>query len=150
MNIFEQLFSNKMFTAPLSAWLIAQIIKTVTYICVHRRFDLRRMFGDGGMPSGHSATVISLTTVSAILYGVGSSTFAICAVLAIIVMNDAMGVRRETGIHAERINEIFEKLFSKDFSDEEKLKVLVGHTPLQVFVGALLGLTVGLIVGLAF
>ncbi len=149
MNVFEQLFTNKMFVAPLSAWLIAQIIKTVIHLCVHRKFDLSRMFGDGGMPSGHSATVLSLTTTAAIIHGVGSSIFAICAVLAIIVMNDAMGVRRETGIHAERINELFEKLFSKDFSDEEKLKVLVGHTPLQVFVGALLGITVGLVVGLA-
>lgn len=149
MNVFEKLFTNKMFVAPLSAWLIAQVIKTIIHLCVHRKFDLRRMFGDGGMPSGHSATVLSLTTTAAIIHGVDSSIFAICAVLAIIVMNDAMGVRRETGIHAERINEIFEKLFSKDFSDEEKLKVLVGHTPLQVFVGALLGVTVGLVVGLA-
>ena len=147
---FSDLFSNKMFVAPLLSWLTAQLIKTIIHLCIHKKFDITRLFGDGGMPSGHSATVMALTTMSAILYGVSSPFFAICSILAIIVMNDATGVRRETGIHAERINALFETLFSKEISEEDKLKVLVGHTPLQVVMGAALGITIAHIIGLLF
>ena len=150
MNVIRDLFTNKMFVAPLISWLIAQLIKTIIHFCINKEFDIKRLFGDGGMPSGHSATVMALTTVSAIVYGVGSPFFAICSILAIIVMNDATGVRRETGIHAEKINAIFETLMSKEISEEDKLKVLVGHTPLQVIMGALLGISVALTICFVF
>lgn len=147
MNLLQQLVKNKAFVAPFIAWLTAQLIKTVTHYFVHKKFDIKVLFSDGGMPSGHSATVMALAITIAIVYGVGGPMFAIAAVLAVIVMNDAVGVRRETGRHAERINEIFSMMSSDKLSDEEKLKVLVGHTPFQVLMGAVLGTAIGIIVG---
>ena len=105
------------------------------------------MIGSGGMPSSHSSTVCALATATAIQYGSESFAFAIAVIMAIIVMHDAMGVRRETGIQARVLNEmmaLFKEMGTK-MSAEDKLKEFVGHTPLQVWMGALLGIIVGLI-----
>ena len=150
INILCKIFTNKMLMSAAGSWLIAQILKTIIRLLVHHEFSLKQLFSDGGMPSGHSATVMALTTYALILHGADSPFFAISGVLAIIVMNDAAGVRREAGKHAERINELFDTLFSDKVSDSDKLKVLVGHTPIQVLMGALLGVTVGSIVCLCF
>lgn len=150
MEYVKALFTNRMFVAPLLAWLAAQLIKVIIHLLVHKEFNPERLFGDGGMPSGHSATVIALTTTAGIVYGLGSSAFAISAILAVIVMNDAVGVRRETGRHAKRINAIWDRLFSTDISDVEKLKVFVGHTPFQVIIGAALGFVIAIIINLLF
>jgi hypothetical protein len=100
------------------------------------------------MPSSHSATVCALATSTGIIYGGGSFEFAIAVILAIIVMHDAMGVRRETGIQAKIINEMLEAFtnMGKNMSPEEKLKEFVGHTPLQVLAGAILGILVALLI----
>lgn len=149
MNFFHEFLSNKPLINALIAWLIAQIIKFLLYLIMNKEIRLERVFGDGGMPSGHSATVTALAVTSMLVFGVGSFQFAISAILAIIVMHDASGVRLETGKHAKAINEIFEMLQSFDEdSDEikmEKLRELVGHTKLQVFCGMLLGVGVALI-----
>ena len=149
MDWFNEFLSNKPFINALIAWLIAQIIKFLLYLIMNKEIRLERVFGDGGMPSGHSATVTALAITSMIIYGVGSFEFAVSAILAIIVMHDASGVRLETGKHAKAINEIFEMLQSFDEdSDEikmEKLRELVGHTKLQVFCGMLLGAAVAVI-----
>ncbi|MBR2371225.1 MAG: divergent PAP2 family protein [Clostridia bacterium] len=150
MEYIKALFTNRMFVTPLLAWLTAQLIKVIIHLLVHKEFSPERLFGDGGMPSGHSATVIAMTTTAAIVYGLGSPVFAISAVLAVIVMNDAVGVRRETGRHAKRINAIWDRLFSTEISDVEKLKVFVGHSPFQVIIGASLGLIMALIINLLF
>lgn len=116
-------------------------MKSIIYLIVNKEFDIHRLFGDGGMPSGHSATVTSMAVISALIYGTGSFQFAISAILALIVCHDAMGVRRETGKQAIVINEIV-KVFSILTSEklpEVKLKEFVGHTPVQVFVGILVG-----------
>ena len=150
MEYVKDLFGNRMFVTPLIAWLTAQLLKVIIHLIVNKEFNPERLFGDGGMPSGHSATVISLTTTAAIVHGLSSAAFAISAILAVIVMNDAVGVRRETGRHAKRINAIWDKLFSTEITDTEKLKVFVGHTPFQVLVGATLGLIIALVINLLF
>ena len=149
MEWFNEFLGNKTLINPLVAWLIAQIIKFFLYLIMNKEIRFERIFGDGGMPSGHSATVSALTVTSMLEYGVGSFQFAISGILAIIVMHDASGVRLETGKHAKAINEIFEML--QTFGDDteeikmEKLRELVGHTRLQVFCGMLLGIAVALI-----
>ena len=147
MNIIEELLSNKILVCGCTAWLCAQVLKMLIHSAVNRRFDFTRLYGDGGMPSGHSATVASMATMSAVLYGLGSFEFAVTLLLAIIVMHDAMGVRLETGKQAKVIKEMAELMESlgKDVSNEEKLKEFVGHTPMQVLAGALLGAAVALL-----
>ena len=143
------IFSNRILLAPLIAWAVCQLTKALTHLIIEREFSLERMLGDGGMPSGHSATVVSLAAMTGWSYGFDSAVFAIATVLAVIVMHDAMGVRREAGKHAESIKEIAEHIneFFKEKDVKirtEKIKKLVGHTPLQVFVGGLVGLFVAI------
>lgn len=150
VELFQKLFSNYILIAALSGWLVAQIIKAILHMVVTGEFQIERLFGDGGMPSCHSATVCALATATGLGCGVDSSHFALAFVFATIVINDAMGVRRETGRQAKVINEMMD-LFKemgksgKNMSAQETLKELVGHTPLQVLVGA----TIGIIVALA-
>lgn len=148
--LFRDLFDNNVLVAAMIAWLIAQVIKAVLTLIIDRRFSFERLFGDGGMPSGHSATVTSAAVVCAWTYGFDSAYFGIAFVLAIIVMHDAMGVRREAGKHAVAINEIVTKV-NQDTPGEEddiniaRLKEFVGHTPTQVLVGFLLGFIVAIL-----
>lgn len=146
MNIFYDLIHNTVFMSAASGWFIAQVLKTIIYAFMNKKFNAERLVGSGGMPSCHSATVCALTTASAMEYGFGSFQFAISAILAIIVMYDARGVRRETGIQAQVINEMvtFFQHMGKPVSYEEKLKEFIGHTPLQVIVGAILGVLIGI------
>ena len=148
MQFFSDLFSNKILVASFFGWLSAQVLKTIIYVLVNKEFNAERLTGDGGMPSSRSATVMALVTSTFWYHGAGSFEFAIAGVLALIVMHDAMGVRRETGIQAKVINNMmdwFQELDS-DIPVEEKLKEFVGHTPLQVLFGAILGVVVGIIV----
>lgn len=141
MQWFFDLITNRYLITGLSSWLIAQILKLIIHTIVHKEFDLHRIHGDGGMPSGHSALVSSLATVCGLTHGLASFQFGVTFVLAIIVCHDATGVRQETGKQAVMINEIvkaFEELTSEDLP-EVKLKEFVGHTPIQVFAGMLLG-----------
>lgn len=136
------LIENRFFQVSLSSWFLAQVIKTILYAIETKKFDITRLFGDGGMPSGHSATVTSLATLSALTFGTDSFQFAVSAIMAIIVCHDAMGVRLETGKQAVAINELmkaFEALSPKQIT-AEKLKEFVGHTPIQVIAGMLLGI----------
>ena len=147
MDFLTGIISNRLLLAPFFAWLSAQIIKTVIFLVVNREFNPERLLGDGGMPSSHSATVMALVTATAINYHSDSFQFAFVCVLALIVMHDAMGVRRETGKQAKVINNMI-TLFNNIGSQipaEEKLKEFVGHSPSQVAVGAILGIVVGLI-----
>lgn len=141
---FSDLLDNRLLVNALVAWAAAQLIKTVIYAVVNKTLDFHRLFGDGGMPSGHSATVTAMAVTAAMEYSLSSAAFAISTVVAIIVMHDAMGVRLEAGKHAKAINELLE-MFSSDTNPEDKLKEFLGHTPLQVCFGALLGLVIALI-----
>ena len=142
-----ELLNNKMLICACMAWAVAQVLKTILYFAVNKELNLARLTGDGGMPSGHSATVTALATRACMEYGVGSAEFAITAILAIIVMHDAMGVRRESGKHAKAINDLIE-LLDSDMQLDIKLKEFIGHSPSQVTVGAVLGLMVALLSGL--
>ncbi len=145
MDFLQDVFQNKIFVSAALGWLVAQVLKTIIYLIINKRFVAERMVGGGGMPSSHSATVCALATAAGMRYGGGSFEFAVAAMFAIVVMYDAMGVRRETGIQAKVLNEMMELLtnMGKEMSAEDKLKELVGHTPLQVLMGALLGIIIG-------
>lgn len=149
MNFIDDLLHNSIFVAAAVGWLIAQILKTIIYLIINKKFVAERMVGSGGMPSSHSATVCGLATAVGIQYGAGSFEFAIAAIFATVVMNDAMGVRRETGNQARVINEMMEmfKNMGNSMTVEDKLKEFVGHTPLQVLMGAILGIIIGAVVG---
>lgn len=141
---FSVILQNHMVVNACMAWLIAQVLKTIIFFLVNRKLDFSRLTGDGGMPSGHSATVMALATTAFVECGPESPIFALALMFAIVTMHDAMGVRRESGKHAKAINELLEMLDS-DIQPEEKLKEFIGHTPLQVVMGAILGLVVAIV-----
>ncbi|MCI7042916.1 MAG: divergent PAP2 family protein [Lachnospiraceae bacterium] len=148
MSFLQELVHNRIFVSAVLGWFIAQVLKTIIHLFLTKQFVAERMIGSGGMPSSHSATVCALATATGMVYGGGSFEFAIAVILAIIVMHDAMGVRRETGIQAKVINEMLEVFtnMGKKMSPEEKLKEFVGHTPLQVLAGAILGILIAVMV----
>lgn len=149
IDILLDLVSNKMIIVPIVAWLIAQVLKISIHAIVEREFRIERLFGDGGMPSAHSATVTSLMVMCGWGVGLDSAAFAISIIVSIIVMHDAMGVRREAGKHANTIKQLAE-IVNGMFAGEneevrtEKLKEFIGHTPLQVVLGAVLGAVVAI------
>ena len=124
------------------AWLFSQVSKAIFYLIINKRFQLDRLVGDGGMPSSHSATVTAVAVMTGLRCGWDSPIFAVAAILALIVMHDAMGVRQETGKQAKVINSMVELINSfgrGELTPEETLKEFVGHTRRQVVVGAMLG-----------
>ncbi len=153
MNPVYDIFHNQILVTGGICWVLTQVIKTIIYLIANKQLRLERLVGDGGMPSCHSATVAGITTAVAITEGVGSKLFAITFVFAIIVMHDAMGVRRETGKQARVINDIVSEITERginimSMSPEERLKEFVGHTGSQVCVGAILGIIIA--IGLHF
>ena len=150
-QFFEELLSNRILIAALIGWASAQLLKTIIHLIVYREWRAERLVGSGGMPSSHAATVCALTVSALLHYGVASPIFALSVILMAVVLHDARGVRWETGKQAKMITAItnfIEKSYNdKDLFPETELKELVGHTPLQVLVGSVLGILVGLLVG---
>lgn len=151
MQYLTDIIHNRMLLAAVFGWAIAQVVKTLIDMALNKKINFERLVGSGGMPSCHSATVCALCVAAGYDYGLDSAAFAVSTILAIIVMYDARGVRRETGNQAEILNRIMEFFrlpengeFKLEF-DQEQLKVLIGHTPLQVLCGAILGIIVGLV-----
>lgn len=145
MSFFQDLLSNRIFCAAVIGWFVAQLLKTLIHTIFSGTFVPERLVGSGGMPSSHSSTVCAMATASYYEYGASSFEFAVTLILAIIVMHDAMGVRRETGIQAKLLNDIlkvFESMGRSEVSAHDKLKEFVGHTPLQVLMGAILGVVI--------
>lgn len=130
---------------PLLAWLIAQITKVVLTSVRQRRLNLRVLAETGGMPSSHSAIVTGLTTAVGRINGVGSGTFAVALILSLVVMYDAAGVRRAAGRQAAVLNRVVEDLVHMRGIQEDRLRELLGHTPVEVLVGAAIGALVGLV-----
>ena len=148
MIFFEELFHNQIFLTAAAGWFLAQVLKTLIHFLLAKEFKAERLVGSGGMPSSHSATVCALVVATYCEFGAASFEFAVTMTLAIIVMHDAMGVRRETGIQAKILNDmlhIFEDMGRSELSAYDKLKEFVGHTPLQVLVGGLLGIATAII-----
>ncbi len=149
MNYFSELVNNKILVSTVLGWLVAQVLKTILHTIVNKKFVAERLVGTGGMPSSHSATVCGLTTAVCVICGPGSPEFAVSAAFAIVVMYDALGVRRQAGEQAKVLNQMldsFHKMGDTDISPEERLKEFVGHTPSQVVVGALIGILIALLV----
>ena len=150
MNYIYELFHNTILVNAMIGWLCAQVLKTITHLIIHKKFVWERLLGDGGMPSAHSATVCAMAGTTFLHCGPASSHFALACILAIIVMHDATGVRFETGKQAKVLNEmmdIFKSMGNSTLTAEEKLKEFVGHTKLQVAMGALLGVIIAIILG---
>jgi len=141
-EIFLQILKNKIFITTLSAWLIAQTIKVTIGVIRERRFDFRWFMGTGGMPSSHAAGATCLATSIGFEYGFNSVYFALAASFAIVVMFDAQGVRHATGKQARILNKILEDIYWQGKIQENRLRELVGHTPVEVIVGFLLGVII--------
>ncbi|MGM9525866.1 MAG: divergent PAP2 family protein [Peptococcaceae bacterium] len=142
MNLLD-LLDNRVLLAALLGWLVAQVLKVVLVFLEEKRLDLSRMVGSGGMPSSHSALIVAMATSVGKYAGLASVEFAIAAAVAMVVMYDAANVRREAGRQAELLNRIVLDLYRDNHLDQEKLKELLGHTPVEVAAGALLGIAVG-------
>ncbi len=142
MTFWKELFDNEILVSALAGWAVAQFLKTLIDFGLNKKLSPERMVGSGGMPSSHSATVCGLTTSTGLVYGIGSFEFAVCFILSAVVMYDATGVRRETGKQAKLLNMLMEQDFFHLDNEQfqEKLKEFIGHTPLQVMAGALLGI----------
>ena len=141
MKWLLDLLRNPFLITAIAAWFTSQTLKIFTHAIAYKEWDLKRFLGDGGMPSSHTATVSSMAAFAGMSCGFASFEFAIAALFTMIVCRDAVGVRRETGKQNLIINELKKMIESKEIA-EIKLKKFVGHTPLQVFGGLLVGIAV--------
>lgn len=143
MDVFSEIFSNKVLGISIYACFLAQFLKIFTG--EGKRIDFTRIFTSGGMPSSHSSFVTSLATLVGIERGFSSTDFAIVAVFALIIMYDASGVRRSVGKQAAILNQILDDLHHKKHIEQKRLKELVGHTPKEVLFGAILGIVIAIV-----
>ncbi len=146
MEIVNQIITNKCIVVPFCLWIIIQVFKFVYELIVNKKIDFKRLFGAGGMPSSHSAVVCSEAILVGKALGFDSATFALALAFAGVVMYDAAGIRRAAGKQARILNKIVSTPGLTQVEVNEKLTELLGHTPFQVFVGALIGIIVGVII----
>lgn len=143
-NPFAEVMTNRIFLATILAWLISQSIKIATALVLTKKFNFKLLMGTGGMPSAHAAAVSALAVSVGKVAGFGSPVCIATTIFAFIIMFDAQGVRRAVGSQAATLNKIAEEIYFKKGFRPERFKELLGHTPVEVFAGALLG------AGLAF
>lgn len=141
-GVFTQIMQNKVFMTTLAAWAIAQTIKVTLGIIQQKKFDFRWFIGTGGMPSSHATGATCLATAIGIEYGFNGVYFALAASFALVVMFDAQGVRRAAGKQARILNKITEDIYWQGRINENRLRELVGHTPVEVIIGAVLGVVI--------
>ena len=141
MTFLKEIFNNNAITLPVFSWFLAQFYKFLHCLVVNKRIDFMKFVSSGGMPSSHSAISVCLATIMGMQYGFGSGIFAFSVVFALVVMADAAGVRRAAGKQAALLNKLANS--TKEFRAEKDLKELLGHTPVEVFAGAALGILVG-------
>ena len=141
MGAFQlwRIFVNPVFAPAISAWFLAQMIKVILTWITERRMDMSRFVGSGGMPSSHSALVMAVTTAIGLEQGFDTSLFGLALTLSLVVMYDAAGVRRAAGDQARTLNRIVGLLFGEEEFSHRELKELLGHKPVEVLAGALLG-----------
>ena len=140
--VIGKIFLNKFFFVAFIAWLIAQVAKVILTLIIEKELNLYRLVGSGGMPSSHSSFVMGLTTSLGLEFGWESPYFAMALVFSLVVMYDASGVRRAVGKQAIILNTMIADVYKHRHIEQEKLKELVGHTPYEVIVGAILGIVV--------
>jgi acid phosphatase family membrane protein YuiD len=142
--VFYELITNKVLIIPVCAWAVAQVLKLIIVLIQKKKLDLRYLVISGGMPSSHSAFVSSLATSVALIEGAGSVAFGITAILALVVMYDAAGVRQSVGKQAIVLNRIIQELtLRRSITELERdLKEFIGHTSFQVIIGGLMGVAV--------
>ena len=145
MNDFQKLVTNKYLYVPLLIWFCIQTFKLICDLIKNKKFNFKRILGAGGMPSSHSAVVTSISTLIGKYEGLDSSLFALSVVFAMVVMYDAAGVRRAAGKQAHLLNKIIETPGLSNVEVQERLVEVLGHTPIQVIVGAIIGIVIGLI-----
>ena len=144
MGVILEILGNRVIQAAALAWAVAQALKVMLTLAISRRFDKSRVLGSGGMPSSHSAMTCAMLMTIGFREGFSSSIFALAFCFSGVVMYDAAGVRRSTGRNAAVINQMMDILSGNGYVlDEKRLKELVGHTPIQVLAGALLGTLIG-------
>lgn len=146
-EIFVDIFKNKIFVTTILAWIVAQTIKVLIGVVRQKKFDFRWFVGTGGMPSSHAAGASCLAAAIGIEYGFDSVFFALAASFALVVMFDAQGVRRAAGRQAQLLNKITEDIYWQGKIKENRLRELIGHTPVEVIVGFLVGISVALLAG---
>lgn len=146
MNDLQKVINNKFLYVPLIVWFCIQSFKVIYELATTKKFNFKRIIGAGGMPSSHTAVVTSLSAMIGKSQGFDTAIFAISVIFALIVMYDAAGVRRAAGKQAHLLNKIVETPGLSGVQVQEKLVEVLGHTPLQVLVGAIIGIAVGLIV----
>lgn len=146
MEIFNQITHNKCLMVPIILWCVVQVSKFLLELLINKKINFKRLVGAGGMPSSHSAIVCALASCIGKAYGFDSGVFAISLIFAFVVMYDACGVRRAAGKQAGILNKILDTPGMSTVEVQEKLIEALGHTPIQVFVGAFIGFVVGYIV----
>lgn len=144
-NTLIGFITNKYIYIPFFLWFGIQLFKLLYDLVTTKQFNFKRIMGAGGMPSSHSAVVTGLATLVGKNYGVDSAIFALSIIFAFVVMYDACGVRRAAGKQAKVLNDIVNTKGLTNGEVQEKLQEALGHTPVQVFVGALIGLIAGLL-----
>lgn len=143
---FKELWANSVLWTAVIGWAAAQALKVILTLIIYRKLDFTRLTGSGGMPSSHSAFVVALTMAVGFTNGFNSVSFAICAVMSFVIMYDAAGVRRSAGQQAAILNKLVETWGKEDKSlTEKKLKELLGHTPVEVIAGAILGIIIAIV-----
>ncbi len=145
-EIFQGFINNNVLMTSVLAWFVAQVMKVVIVCIISKRLDFSRIIGSGGMPSSHSSFAVSLAVSIGMECGFESPMFAVCFCFALVVMYDAAGVRRSAGQQAKILNQLVDNWGRGNFVDTDKrLKELLGHTPTEVFAGALLGIIIAVL-----
>ena len=150
MQYLKDLIYNYILVSAVTSWFLAQILKVIINFSKMGKKSLERFVGSGGMPSSHTALVCAATIAAARLEGTGSSIFAICFIVTCVVMYDALNVRRQAGEHAKVLNKLLRMHSEDTIGEDDELKELLGHTPLEVLGGALLGICVAMFYGILF
>lgn len=147
LEFLKEMVRNEVLVSAIGSWVLAQVVKTIIHLFATKKFVPERLIGSGGMPSCHSASMCGLVTSLLINEGVKSPVTALACVMAVVVMYDAVGVRRETGTQSAVLNEILENDRQSDnqLTTRKKLREHIGHTPIQVWVGAAIGIAFALL-----
>ncbi len=150
MSIFKDLFYNPSFVAGMLGWFVASLLKLPTEYLTTKKLNWKVFFSTGGMPSSHSALMVATTLTIGLFEGFNTALFALAVAITTIVLYDAAGVRRQAGIHAQRLNLILTEIFHGEPISNEHLKEVLGHSPLEVAAGSLLGIFIAVVLRLAW